>query len=88
MDTRSAPCAKRLVETLITAIYLCRELNNHPEQTNKPDAEKIINVSYVTALGTDAISNGMVTWWEDEGISTGLILRDNIDNNITHPGSN
>ncbi|EHU4798542.1 sugar kinase [Vibrio vulnificus] len=56
-------------DTLNAAVYLSRGC----EANNKPDEVK---VSYVTALGNDPISTGMLTRWEDEGISTDLVLRD------------
>ncbi|SUP40025.1 2-dehydro-3-deoxygluconokinase [Vibrio owensii] len=58
-------------DTLNAAVYLSRGC----EANNKPDEVK---VSYVTALGNDPISTGMLTRWEDEGISTDLVLRDEI----------
>ncbi|EKM32009.1 pfkB carbohydrate kinase family protein [Vibrio harveyi] len=56
-------------DTLNAAVYLSRGC----EANNKPDEVK---VSYVTALGNDPISTGMLTRWEDEGVSTDLVLRD------------
>ncbi|HAT8549910.1 sugar kinase [Vibrio vulnificus] len=56
-------------DTLNAAVYLSRGC----EANSKPDEVK---VSYVTALGNDPISTGMLTRWEDEGVSTGLVLRD------------
>ncbi|PUZ83071.1 sugar kinase, partial [Vibrio vulnificus] len=35
-----------------------------------------VKVSYVTALSNDPISTGMLTRWQEEGISTDLVLRD------------
>ncbi|HDY7907457.1 TPA: sugar kinase [Vibrio vulnificus] len=58
-------------DTLNAAVYLSRGC----EANNKPDEVK---VSYVTALGTDPISTGMLTRWQEEGISTDLVLRDEI----------
>ncbi|AIV08045.1 ketodeoxygluconokinase [Vibrio harveyi] len=58
-------------DTLNAAVYLSRGC----EANSKPDEVK---VSYVTALGNDPISTGMLTRWEDEGISTDLVLRDEI----------
>ncbi|MDD1795494.1 sugar kinase [Enterovibrio sp. ZSDZ42] len=57
-------------DTLNAAVYLRRgtEANAHPDN---------IKVSYVTALGTDPISQGMLTRWQQEGISTELVLQDN-----------
>ncbi|UUM32381.1 sugar kinase [Vibrio japonicus] len=56
-------------DTLNAAVYLCRgrEANLHPEQ---------IKVSYVSALGADPLSEGMLTRWQQEGIDTSLVLRD------------
>ncbi|HFQ5097556.1 TPA: sugar kinase [Vibrio vulnificus] len=56
-------------DTLNAAVYLSRGC----EANSKPDEVKI---SYVTALGNDPISTGMLTRWEDEGVSTDLVLRD------------
>ncbi|MDK2618653.1 sugar kinase [Vibrio vulnificus] len=58
-------------DTLNAAVYLSRGC----EANSKPDEVKI---SYVTALGTDPISTGMLTRWQDEGVSTDLVLRDEI----------
>ncbi|WP_413112401.1 sugar kinase [Thaumasiovibrio sp. DFM-14] len=56
-------------DTLNAAVYLSRglEANNHPET---------VKVSYVTALGEDPISQGMLKRWQDEGISTEHVLLD------------
>lgn len=56
-------------DSLNAAVYLSRscELNAKPND---------IKISYVSALGTDAISNGMLTRWQDEGVNTDLVLRD------------
>lgn len=56
-------------DTLNAAIYLSRgcEANSNPAG---------INVSYLTVLGTDPISTGMLERWQEEGISTALVLRD------------
>ncbi|MBJ6903534.1 PfkB family carbohydrate kinase, partial [Vibrio cholerae] len=43
------------------------------EANTNPDD---IKVSYVTALGTDPISSGMLSRWQEEGIATELVLRD------------
>ena len=51
-------------DTLNTALYLAR--------LTRPT----IDVKYVTAVGTDALSNGMVQRWQAEGIDTALTLRD------------
>ncbi|EGR7965755.1 sugar kinase [Vibrio vulnificus] len=58
-------------DTLNAAVYLSRGC----EANSKPDEVK---VSYVTALGNDPISTGMLTRWQEEGISTNLVLRDEI----------
>ncbi|MGY5749348.1 sugar kinase [Vibrio antiquarius] len=58
-------------DTLNAAVYLSRGC----EANDKPDDVK---VSYVTALGNDPISTGMLTRWEEEGVSTDLVLRDEI----------
>lgn len=47
-------------DTLNTAIYLAR---------------LGVPVDYVTALGTDPFSDGMVEAWRQEGVGTGLVLR-------------
>jgi len=56
-------------DTLNAAVYLSRGCvaNNKPNE---------VKVSYVTALGNDPISTGMLTRWQEEGISTNLVLRD------------
>ncbi|EGR0580167.1 TPA: sugar kinase [Vibrio cholerae] len=56
-------------DTLNAAVYLRRgcEANTNPND---------IKVSYVTALGTDPISSGMLSRWQEEGIATELVLRD------------
>jgi 2-dehydro-3-deoxygluconokinase len=51
-------------DTLNTALYLSRL------------AGRSIDVKYVTAVGTDALSDGMVQRWQAEGIDTTLTLRD------------
>ncbi|WP_413283379.1 sugar kinase [Vibrio sp. MA40-2] len=51
-------------DTLNTAMYLTRLTQNHA-----------INVSYVTALGTDPFSQDMLEQWKSEGIDTSLILQ-------------
>ncbi|HAS6110840.1 TPA: sugar kinase [Vibrio vulnificus] len=56
-------------DTLNAAVYLSRGC----EANSKPDEVKI---SYVTALGNDPISTGMLTRWQDEGVATDLVLRD------------
>ncbi|ENM5786463.1 sugar kinase [Vibrio metoecus] len=56
-------------DTLNAAVYLRRgcEANANPDD---------IQVSYVTALGTDPISSGMLSRWQEEGVATELVLRD------------
>jgi 2-dehydro-3-deoxygluconokinase len=51
-------------DSLNTAVYLARL------------ARGAIEVNYVTALGVDALSNGMIERWSSEGINTGMVLRD------------
>ncbi|MBY5946154.1 sugar kinase [Photobacterium rosenbergii] len=51
-------------DSLNTAVYLART------------AGKSAEVHYVSALGSDAISDGMITRWQEEGVSTDLVLRD------------
>ncbi|UAB73154.1 sugar kinase [Vibrio sp. SCSIO 43132] len=54
-------------DTLNAAVYLCRELENYPNSAD---------VQYVTALGTDALSRGIESRWQDEGINTQSVLKD------------
>jgi len=58
-------------DTLNAAIYLSRgcEANTKPHN---------IKTSYVTALGKDPISAGMLSRWQEEGLSTDLVLRDEV----------
>ena len=56
-------------DTLNAAIYLNRSSKNYARS-------HAIRTSYVTSLGIDLISEGMVTRWQEEGISTDLVLRD------------
>jgi 2-dehydro-3-deoxygluconokinase len=51
-------------DTLNTAVYLARLVD--PEQ---------VKVAYVTALGTDGMSDEMCASWQQEGIDTGCALR-------------
>jgi 2-dehydro-3-deoxygluconokinase len=51
-------------DTLNTAMYLARLTRG------------TLEVKYVTALGTDNLSDGMVQHWRAEGIDTSLTLRD------------
>ena len=56
-------------DTLNAAVYLSRgcELNTE---------EQAITVSYVSAMGTDPLSEGMIARWQQEGINTDLVLHD------------
>lgn len=56
-------------DTLNAAVYLSRgcELNSE---------DKPISISYVSAMGTDPLSDGMISRWQVEGINTDLVLRD------------
>lgn len=56
-------------DTLNAAVYLSRSCALNNPKIN-------IKISYVSALGNDAISDGMLTRWRDEGINTDLVLRD------------
>jgi 2-dehydro-3-deoxygluconokinase len=51
-------------DSLNTALYLARLTRS------------TIEVKYVTVVGTDALSDGMVQRWQAEGIDTALTLRD------------
>ncbi|MBB1314207.1 sugar kinase [Aliivibrio sp. SR45-2] len=57
-------------DTLNAAIYLNRSL---PSCLKEPYS---VRISYITSVGTDAISQEMIKRWEDEGICTDLVLRD------------
>ncbi|MGR2770341.1 sugar kinase [Photobacterium ganghwense] len=50
-------------DTLNTAVYLAR-------------ASEGLEVSYVTVLGTDVLSEGLLSRWQAEGVKTDLVLRD------------
>ncbi len=52
-------------DTLNTAVYLSRLSTN-----------KGVQVSYATDLGTDPFSDAMLTAWEQEGIDTSLVRRE------------
>lgn len=56
-------------DTLNAAVYLSRgsELNADDQP---------ITISYVSAIGTDPLSEGMVERWQQEGINTDLVLQD------------
>jgi 2-dehydro-3-deoxygluconokinase len=51
-------------DTLNTAVYLARLTR-----------EREVRVDYVTALGDDAYSDGMLAMWRDKGIATDLVAR-------------
>jgi 2-dehydro-3-deoxygluconokinase len=51
-------------DTLNTAVYLARLTRGRD-----------VRVDYVTALGDDAYSDGMLAMWRDEGIATDLVAR-------------
>lgn len=51
-------------DSLNTAIYLSRCAGNN------------VGVKYVSALGVDSISDGMLERWQAEGVNTDLVLRD------------
>ncbi|MEZ9660045.1 MULTISPECIES: sugar kinase [unclassified Vibrio] len=56
-------------DTLNAAVYLSRGCEANLNQDE-------IKVSYVTALGADPISKGMLERWQQEGVSTDLVLQD------------
>jgi len=51
-------------DTLNTAIYCARLARTLP-----------LDIDYVTALGTDSFSDRMVSFWEQEGVGSSLVLR-------------
>ncbi|MGF1762677.1 sugar kinase [Aliivibrio kagoshimensis] len=51
-------------DSLNTAVYLART------------AGETVSVDYISALGCDALSDGMLTLWQDEGVNTEYVLRD------------
>ncbi|PTP56224.1 sugar kinase [Vibrio splendidus] len=59
-------------DTLNAAVYLNRSATSHSSSTNTPR----IRTSYITALGADSISQEMLKRWQDEGLSTDLVLID------------
>lgn len=59
-------------DTLNAAVYLNRSATNHSSSADAP----MIRISYVTALGADSISQQMLERWQDEGLSTELVLID------------
>ncbi|WP_375753698.1 sugar kinase [Vibrio sp. HN007] len=52
-------------DTLNAAVYLSRSCSEGVE------------IQYVTSMGTDALSEGMIQRWQQEGVGTDLVLRDN-----------
>lgn len=52
-------------DTLNTATYLARISNR-----------KALEVSYISALGTDSLSEQMLAFWQQDGINTDYVLRD------------
>ncbi|MFA0350717.1 PfkB family carbohydrate kinase, partial [Vibrio sp. 10N.222.55.C6] len=56
-------------DTLNAAVDLSRGCEANLNQDD-------IKVSYVTALGADPISKGMLERWQQEGVSTDLVLQD------------
>ncbi|WP_192891656.1 sugar kinase [Vibrio bathopelagicus] len=56
-------------DTLNAAVYLSRGCEANLKQDD-------IKVSYITALGADPISKGMLERWQQEGVSTELVLQD------------
>ncbi|EDK31134.1 Sugar kinase, ribokinase family protein [Vibrionales bacterium SWAT-3] len=59
-------------DTLNAAIYLNRSATSYAHQTGIP----AVRTSYVSALGSDAISQEMLNRWQDEGLSTEFVLID------------
>lgn len=51
-------------DSLNSAIYLARATHQQVE------------INYVTSMGTDALSKGMIQCWQDEGINTQYVLTD------------
>jgi 2-dehydro-3-deoxygluconokinase len=51
-------------DSLNTAVYMART------------AGQSVEIDYISALGTDAISDGMISRWQQEGINTDYVLRD------------
>ncbi|CDU06982.1 2-dehydro-3-deoxygluconokinase [Vibrio coralliirubri] len=63
-------------DTLNAAIYLNRSAAvSNPMSCNNTE-NPAIRTSYVTALGSDAISQEMLNRWQDEGLSTEFVLID------------
>ncbi|OEE91958.1 sugar kinase [Vibrio crassostreae] len=66
-------------DTLNAAIYLNRSAavsNPVSMSSNSSTANPVIRTSYVTALGSDAISQEILNRWQDEGLSTEFVLID------------
>ncbi|MDN2666167.1 sugar kinase [Vibrio sp. 14N.309.X.WAT.E.F5] len=59
-------------DTLNAAVYLNRSATSYSCSSDTP----MIRTSYVTALGSDAISQQMLNRWQDEGLSTDFVLID------------
>ncbi|MFS1860595.1 sugar kinase [Vibrio lentus] len=59
-------------DTLNAAVYLNRSATSYSRSSDAP----MIRTSYVTALGSDAISQQMLNRWQDEGLSTDFVLID------------
>ncbi|MEZ8287075.1 ketodeoxygluconokinase [Vibrio splendidus] len=59
-------------DTLNAAVYLNRSATSYSCSSDAP----MIHTSYVTALGSDAISQEMLNRWQDEGLSTDFVLID------------
>ncbi|PJG59260.1 sugar kinase [Aeromonas cavernicola] len=54
-------------DSLNTALYLKRAVNAYPHP---------ISVSYLTAMGVDPLSKGIVAQWRQAGLDTSLVLTD------------
>lgn len=52
-------------DSLNSAVYLARA------------AKQQVQINYVTAMGSDALSEGMIQRWQEEGINTQFVLTDN-----------
>ncbi|CAH6839135.1 2-dehydro-3-deoxygluconokinase [Vibrio chagasii] len=61
-------------DTLNAAIYLNRSAAVSNPMSSNNTANPAIQTSYVTALGSDAISQEMLNRWQDEGLSTEFVL--------------
>jgi sugar/nucleoside kinase (ribokinase family) len=59
-------------DTLNAAVYLNRGATSYSRSTGAP----MIRTSFVTALGSDTISQQMLNRWQDEGLSTEFVLID------------